>query len=75
MSNYFEFYNPVKICSGKNALSNLPNELENLNAKKPFALAYQGYLHSFLFYRQTYYIAFVKYSYKYCIKIIAIPCS
>ena len=40
MSNYFEFYNPVKICSGKNALSNLPNELENLNAKKPFALAY-----------------------------------
>ncbi|HOV15037.1 MAG TPA: alcohol dehydrogenase, partial [Spirochaetota bacterium] len=42
MSNYFEFYNPVKICSGQKSLSNLTNELESLNAKKPLIITDKG---------------------------------
>ncbi|MGM0602248.1 MAG: iron-containing alcohol dehydrogenase [Bacillota bacterium] len=35
---YYEFYNPVKINSGKNALSTLEYEMERLKIKKPFIL-------------------------------------
>lgn len=35
---YYEFYNPVKINSGKNALSTLEYEMDRLKIKKPFIL-------------------------------------
>jgi len=38
LPEYFEFYNPVKILSGQNALENLPYELEHLNASRPMLL-------------------------------------
>lgn len=39
---YFEFYNPVKICAGDNALRHLNFELENLGIKKPLLLSDTG---------------------------------
>ncbi|PWI49545.1 alcohol dehydrogenase [Candidatus Heimdallarchaeota archaeon B3_Heim] len=42
--SYFEFYNPVKIMAGKNALDNLPFELMQLQAKKPLVITDQGIL-------------------------------
>ncbi|HOJ64914.1 MAG TPA: iron-containing alcohol dehydrogenase [Spirochaetota bacterium] len=39
---YFEFYNPVKICAGDTALSNLSNELEFLNCKKCLIITDNG---------------------------------
>lgn len=36
--NYFEFYNPVKILSGVNALEHIPYELNNLGVKNPAVL-------------------------------------
>ena len=39
---YFEFYNPVKINAGQNALEGLPSELERLNVSKPFIITDEG---------------------------------
>ncbi|MCD8153132.1 MAG: iron-containing alcohol dehydrogenase [Clostridiales bacterium] len=36
---YFEFNNPVKLCSGQNALGNLPYELEILGVRHPMLLS------------------------------------
>ncbi len=40
--SYFEFYNPVKILAGTNALENIPYELMHLQAKKPFVITDKG---------------------------------
>lgn len=37
--SYYEFNNPFKVISGKNALENIPFELKNLNAQKPLLLS------------------------------------
>ena len=42
MENYFEFINSVKICAGKNALENIPFELEFLGCSKPLILSDLG---------------------------------
>ncbi|MFW9996837.1 MAG: iron-containing alcohol dehydrogenase [Candidatus Odinarchaeota archaeon] len=42
LPSYYEFYNPVKILSGKKALDNLPHELGKLGAKKPLIVTDQG---------------------------------
>lgn len=39
---YFEFLNPVKICSGENAICNIVHELEYFNAKHPLVLSDAG---------------------------------
>ena len=39
---YYEFYCPVKIVSGDNAIFNLPNELNRLKAKKPLIVTDEG---------------------------------
>ena len=39
---YFEFYNPVKICAGDDALKHLNFELYNLGVKKPLLLSDNG---------------------------------
>ena len=39
---YYEFYCPVKIISGDNAIFNLPNELDRLKAKKPLIVTDDG---------------------------------
>lgn len=39
---YFQFYNPVKILSGKKALENIPYELELLNARRPLIVTDKG---------------------------------
>ncbi len=39
---YYEFFSPVKILSGDNAVFNLPNELERLGAKKPLIITDKG---------------------------------
>ena len=39
---YFEFYNPVKINAGDNALEVLPSELNRLNVSKPFIITDAG---------------------------------
>lgn len=36
--SYFEFYNPVKILSGKKALENIPFELKQMNVQRPILL-------------------------------------
>jgi len=38
LPRYYEFYNPVKVLSGENALENLPHELEHLHANRPMLL-------------------------------------
>lgn len=38
MSEYFEFYNPVKLLCGESALENIPYELERLGAHRPIIL-------------------------------------
>ena len=40
-SNYFEFFSPVKINSGEQALSTLSYELEQLQVSKPLILTNQ----------------------------------
>jgi alcohol dehydrogenase len=40
--NYYEFFNPVKIVSGKKALNNLPFELDQLGAQKPLIITDKG---------------------------------
>ncbi len=42
--SYFEFYNPVKILAGSNALDNLAYELMNLGAKSPLVVTDKGIL-------------------------------
>ena len=39
---YFEFFNPVKICAGDDALRHLNYELDSLNIKKPLLLSDDG---------------------------------
>lgn len=39
---YFEFYSPVKICSGENAICNIKHELEYFGASKPLVLSDAG---------------------------------
>lgn len=41
---YFEFYNPVKICAGDDAVLHLNYELESLGIKKPLFLSDAGLL-------------------------------
>ena len=40
--SYYEFYNPVKIISGNNALDNLNYEIDLLGVRKPFLITDQG---------------------------------
>ncbi len=42
MTKYFEFYNPVKINAGENALEGIPSELGRLGASKPFIITDEG---------------------------------
>ena len=39
---YFEFYSPVKICSGENAICNIKHELDYFGASKPLVLSDAG---------------------------------
>lgn len=39
MASYYEYYNPVKICSGSGALDNIPSLLAELNAGRPLLLS------------------------------------
>lgn len=39
---YYEFYNPVKIISGKKALDNIPYELEQMGVKRPLVVTDKG---------------------------------
>jgi len=39
---YFEFFNPVKISAGENALEGLPSELQRLNVSNPFIITDEG---------------------------------
>ncbi|NOX48752.1 MAG: iron-containing alcohol dehydrogenase [Chlorobi bacterium] len=39
---YFEFYNPVKINAGQNALEGIPSELSRLNVSRPFIITDEG---------------------------------
>lgn len=40
--NYFEFFNPVKICAGNDAIKHLNYELKSLNVTKPMFLSDEG---------------------------------
>ena len=40
--SYYEFYNPVKIISGANAVDNLPFEVEQLGASRPLVITDKG---------------------------------
>ncbi len=42
MSTYYEFFCPVKICSGTGALENIPSELNALDAHRPMIIADKG---------------------------------
>ncbi len=42
LPEYFEFFSPVKIVSGKKAVDNLPYELDQLQAKRPFIVTDKG---------------------------------
>lgn len=42
MISYFEYFNPVKILSGRNAVDNVPYELEVLRAKRPLLITDKG---------------------------------
>ncbi len=42
LPEYFEFFAPVKIVSGKKAVENLPYELDQLQAKRPFIVTDKG---------------------------------
>ena len=42
LPSYYEYYNPVKILSGKKALDNLPFELNQLGAKRPMIITDKG---------------------------------
>jgi alcohol dehydrogenase len=42
--SYYEFFSPVKICSGHKALNNLPFELDQMKAKHPLIITDQGVL-------------------------------
>jgi alcohol dehydrogenase len=42
LPSYYEFFNPVKIASGKKALDNLPYELNQLNARRPLIITDKG---------------------------------
>lgn len=39
MASYYEYYNPVRICSGFGALDNIPSLLAQLNAARPLLLS------------------------------------
>ena len=40
--DYYEFFSPVKIVSGKKALENLPYELDQMNAHRPLLITDKG---------------------------------
>jgi alcohol dehydrogenase len=42
LPSYYEFFNPVKIASGKKALDNLPYELDQLNVQRPLIITDKG---------------------------------
>ena len=42
LPSYYEFFNPVKIASGKKALDNLPYELNQLNVQRPLIVTDKG---------------------------------
>jgi alcohol dehydrogenase len=42
LPSYYEFFNPVKIVSGKKALDNLPYELNQLNVQRPLVITDKG---------------------------------
>jgi len=42
LPSYYEFFNPVKIASGKKALDNLPYELNQLNVQRPLIVTDRG---------------------------------
>jgi alcohol dehydrogenase len=42
--SYYEFFSPVKICSGHKALNNLPFELDQMGASHPLIITDQGVL-------------------------------
>ena len=42
LPSYFEFHCPVKILAGKNAVDNIPYELEHLKAKRPLIVTDKG---------------------------------
>ncbi len=42
LPEYFEFFAPVKIVSGKKAVDNLPYELDQLQAQRPFIVTDKG---------------------------------
>jgi alcohol dehydrogenase len=44
LPSYYEFFSPVKICSGHKALNNLPFELDQMGAKHPLIITDQGVL-------------------------------
>jgi len=43
LPSYYEFFNPVKIASGKKALDNLPYELNQLNVQRPLIVTDRGW--------------------------------
>jgi len=42
LPSYYEFFNPVKISSGRKALDNLPYELHQLNVQRPLVISDKG---------------------------------
>ncbi|HQG40921.1 MAG TPA: iron-containing alcohol dehydrogenase, partial [Spirochaetales bacterium] len=42
MSTYYEFFCPVKICSGVGALENIPSELDALDSHRPMIITDKG---------------------------------
>ncbi len=42
LPSYYEFFNPVKIASGRKALDNLPYELRQLNVQRPLVISDKG---------------------------------
>ncbi|MBF7684352.1 iron-containing alcohol dehydrogenase [Acinetobacter sp. B10A] len=46
MSNYYEFFCPVKMIAGHAALENIPFELHLLNVKRPMIITDQGVRHN-----------------------------
>jgi len=42
LPSYYEFFNPVKISSGRKALDNLPYEAPSLNVQRPLVISDKG---------------------------------
>jgi alcohol dehydrogenase len=48
LPSYYEFFNPVKIASGKKALDNLPYELNQLDVQRPLIITDKGVVEAVL---------------------------